>query len=321
MLDWNDLRFAIAVQRAGTMAGAARALGVEHTTVLRRLAALEHSLGMRVFERTPSGVRLTPAGTAVLSAAERVERGVCEVERAAAAQEHDEAPVRVATSDVFATYFLAGRLADFRARWPRAELSVIAEQRTVDLQRLEAEVAIRMATRDDFPPGEPGLVARKLGQVAWALYGSPHLLQRCGVAQGADPAGSARVVYDGSVPAPPWPTETSAGATVALRSSSVPVVRAAVEGGVGLGVLPCFVGDAGTPLVRLGEPVGWSTLWLVVHPDLQAAPRVRRVMDFVADVVTHDAGILRGEGGAATFDTAHVHPWVQDRREPTTVRR
>jgi DNA-binding transcriptional LysR family regulator len=291
MLNWDDLRFAVAAHRAKTMAGAARALGVKNSTVLRRIEALEVALGTRLFDRTPNGLHVTDAGVAVLAAVERVAEGVRDVERAAVASvEGEGAMVRMATSEAFAAGFLAARLVEFHQRWPRARLMLLTGKAFVNLQQLEAELAIRMLSRDEQPPAEANLLARKLGTVAWGLYGSRQYLSRQENAR-------EQIAYH-QTPAPflknPLP-----GEPISLLTTSAPVTYAAVAGGMGVGTIPCFVGDADETLARLGPPTGWSSLWLVVHPDLQSAPAVRRVIDFIVEIVKRDGALLRGEKARA----------------------
>jgi DNA-binding transcriptional LysR family regulator len=285
MLNWDDLRYAVAAHRAKTMAGAARLLGVKHSTVLRRIEALEEALGTRIFDRTPNGLRETEAGTAVLAAAERVEQGVFEVERTATARdESEDAVVRLATNELFAMHFLGARLAEFRRRRPHAQLMLLTGKAFVSLQQLDAEVAIRMISGQE-PPGESNLIARKLERVAWSLYGSRSYLDGRRAPEQISLQGQA----------PPWLGKPLQDAPISLWTTSLPVTHSFIAGGMGAGVIPCFVGDADDRLERLGPTVGWSTLWLVVHPDLQTTPRVRRVIDFVVEMVKRDGDLLRGE--------------------------
>src|SRR5688572_10842605 len=168
-LDWDDLRYFLEAARAQTLAGAARKLGIEHTTIGRRLAALERSLGAALVLRGPDGLRLTPLGERLLPIAEQIERTVHSLRDLA---EQGVSRVRLAVPSGFARLFAAG-LAALRAQHPDLMLEIVSGARIVDLEQSEADLAVRGAPIDD---GE--LIARRLCSLGWSLYAAPSYLER-----------------------------------------------------------------------------------------------------------------------------------------------
>jgi DNA-binding transcriptional LysR family regulator len=286
-LDWNDLRHVLALARGGSLVAAARILGVEHTTVGRRIAAIERDLGAKLFARTPEGHRLTPAGERALAAAEAVEGIVHGLEAAiAGGDDRPEGTVRVTTSEGF-TPLLIPHLARLYADQPRILVELLSANRTFDLARGEADIAVRMV-----PTTTPDLVARRVSTTGWALYGSADYVAKAGTP--ADPcvlAGHRIVGFDdplSGTPGAKWLSQRLAGTEIAIRGNSIPSVAAAVAAGLGLSCLPCLTGDRDSRLVRASPVVASGNMWLVVHPDRQASARVRIVWDFLLDVVARE---------------------------------
>lgn len=294
MLEWNDFRVFLAVARAGTLSGAARQLKVNQSTTSRRLAALEKSLGARLFDRKPSGYSLTTAGQAVLSDIENVEASATAVERKLLG--HDARPtgsVRLATSDSLATWYLIPRMPGFVAAHPGLTLALVTGNKPLNLARREADLSLRLVR-----PSEPNLIARKLGQGAWALYGSRDYLARRGRPRSHDLARHDVVGFDpelrgtaGAV----WLAKHARRAHVVLSTNSLTTQAAAVAAGLGLSPLPCLIGDV-DPAVERALPgvIGHHDIWLVVHPDVKDSARVRAVTDFLTRTLEADAALLSG---------------------------
>jgi DNA-binding transcriptional LysR family regulator len=292
--DWNDLRHFLAVYRGGTLAAAARELKVQHTTVGRRLDALEDRLGASLFLRTPDGYVLTEAGSAILPLAERIEQTVVSLEqRVTGADERLEGLVRLTTSEAFSG-FLVQRLTDLQARHPGLLVEVLAGNKTLDLARGEADLAIRLAAT-----GQPDLIQKSLGEVGWSLYASQLYVQRAGIPKSsADLRGHAVIAFDQSmagIPGAIWLEEHATGANVVLRGNSILSVLNAIVAGMGISVIPCFLGDADPTLQRLTpEVLGSRPLWLVFSPDRARLARVRAVIDFVTQMIGREMPRLRG---------------------------
>jgi DNA-binding transcriptional LysR family regulator len=293
-MDWNDLRYFLAVRRAGTLAGAARALKVEHSTVSRRLSALEDALGAKLFLRGPDGFSPTPAGDRLLPLAESMEAAVTAIDRQVAkGDERVEGTVRLTTSEVFSG-FVVKRLGPLRERHPDLIVEVLSGNQAFDLSRGEADLAIRVMNTTD-----PELVVRKIVECGWAMYAAAGYLERRGAPASPEAlAGHDVISFDETmarVPGALWLAAHGAGANVVLRGNSIMAVLNACLAGLGLTVLPCHLGDVEPTLVRVAPQVlGTRPMFLVVHPDMARVARVRVVMDFVVEMMTGEARLLEG---------------------------
>lgn len=294
MFDWENCRHFLAVARAGTLSGAARALHVDHATVSRRLSALEAELQAPLVERLPRSCRLTSMGAQLYEHAKAMETAAFAVERLArAAQEPMNGKVTLSAPPVLVTHLLASRLVDFRAEYAGIQLSVSAQTQQVSLSRREADVALRLVR-----PKEASSVVRKLGQMPFALYAS----------QGYVATHRAEdwtfIAYDAQfsdMPQQQWLLEIAGSRTVGCALSDIGSHLAAARAGAGVAGLPCFLGDAEPGLMRLEHEgaIFSRDIWLVVHRDLRRSAPVRAVMDFVAKVVAEQPGLGSALGGAA----------------------
>lgn len=279
-MDWEDLRHFVVLARTGSLSRAARELAVDHSTVARRVAALETALAVRLVDRLPRAYALTEDGRRVAAIGEKLEAEAHAVMRAAGAA--DPAPagsVRVSAPPVFASVVLAPRLGALRRAHPAIVLELVGESRSADLDRREADIALRLT-----PPRGDGLVTRKLGELTYGLYAAPTYAAAC------PPADYAFVAYDDSldrVPQQVWLHAVAAGRPLVFRANDVASLAAAARAGVGVAVLPDFLGAGDPALVRLRPPTPPPVrpLWLVVHDDLRRAGRVRATMDFLAAAV------------------------------------
>ncbi|PWC44792.1 LysR family transcriptional regulator [Azospirillum sp. TSO22-1] len=298
MLDWDDLRIVLAVARAGGIGGAAGTLGVNQSTVFRRLNALEESLGVRLFERLPGGYRATPAGEDMVGTAERMEEEVLSLARSLTGRDERLCGhLRVTASESLAHRPLVRHLAAFRAAHPGITLEVIVDNRTLALSRRESDIALR-ATR----PAEGDLYGRKLADVAWTVYGAPAYLDRAGSpAAPEDLADHALVGWDAGSPplkAAEWLRALAPDTAVVYRANSTLNQATACAAGLGLAVLPCFLGDAEPGLERVFAPIPALTreLWLVTHQDLKRTARVRAFLDVVGNGLARDRALFEGTG-------------------------
>lgn len=277
MFDWEDLRHFAVFARQGTLSAAARELKVDHATVARRLAALEAALTLALVDRRPRAYVLTEDGARLAALAQGMEEAAFAVGRAArAARPGLAGEVTISAPPSMATMLIAPRLGELRARHPDIHVRLIGEKRSASLSRREADLAVRL-TR----PSEKQLVARKIGSLAFALYGAPaYLAQRA-------PAAYEFIAYDeGSddLPQQRWLLAHAGTRRIVLRTNDLEAQAASVAAGVGLALLPRFIGDRHDGLQRIdleGKPVS-REIWLVVHTDLRRAPPVRAVMDLVA---------------------------------------
>jgi DNA-binding transcriptional LysR family regulator len=289
-LNWDDLRYFLAIARKRTLAGAARELKVEHTTAGRRLGALEAAVGAPLALRRPDGIELTRLGRALVVLAEDVERAVDAVVEVVASE---RARVRVAVPSGFVGLF-DDRLAELGEREPAFTLELVSGSRSVDLKRGEADVALRIG-----PIADPELVARKVGEVGFSLYASRAYLARRPAPADVDDLRGHRVVgYDrslGALPPAKWLEARAKVAAVVLRCREMVDMLDAARAGAGLAVLPCFLGSGEPKLVRLTPRVVATGTILLVHPREAARSRsTRALLRFLSGVLADQAGVLRG---------------------------
>lgn len=279
------MRFLLAVARDGSLSGAARTLGVEHSTVARRVGALEASLGVRLFDRLPRRWTLTSEGEALLEPAERLEREALAFDRAASSATGLSGTVRMSAPPVFASQFLVPLLATRMDRWQHIDLDLVGEARTANLHRQEADLSIRF-----MRPTEPGLAARKVGELSFRLYAAPAWQER-------DETDWRFVGYGASLGGVPHQLQLARMAgerPFVLRSNDLATVHRACRSGMGLAMLPVFLarGDAGLVEMPLPEPIAAREIWCVVHPDVRRSPRVRLVADLMAELIQENAAAL-----------------------------
>jgi len=291
-MDWDDLRYFLAIARAGTLMRAASALGVNSTTVGRRLAALEEHVHARLFDRTPDGYALTVAGRDLLFRAERMEEQALALQREVlGADQRLSGSVRVTATEMIATRFVMPHLPRFRAQRPDVTLELECSNRSVNLARGEADIALRLSR-----PREENLVTRRLADVPLALYAAPSYLQARGTPADPDTSlhGHELLVFADTRAfrvENAWLQPRIDGARIALRSDSVSSIFAATLAGLGIALLPRSAAEHEPGLVRLEtastpEP---RVIWQTVHQDLQKSARVRAVLDFLAEILARKA--------------------------------
>jgi DNA-binding transcriptional LysR family regulator len=286
-MNWDDLRFFLALAQASTLVAAARSLGVDATTVGRRLAALETALGAQLFERHPEGLHPTSAGAHLLVRAARIAEEATAAEREIrGADQRAQGSVRVTAGDGLVAMVLTPRLGELLARHPGLDVELRAENRAVDLSRREADLGVRL-----FRPREPGLVARRLALMPLRLYGSEAYFARRGRPTSARTLARHDFVdYDATLartPAATWLREELPDARIVLRSNATMTLVAAAVAGLGLVLLPELLGRADARLIpvlpRLELPT--RELWLVFHGDLRPHARVQAVSHWLLDVL------------------------------------
>jgi DNA-binding transcriptional LysR family regulator len=279
-MSWDDLRYLLSISRRGTLTGAAGELGVTHTTVGRRLAALERQLGVRLFHRTPEGLVPTPAGQEMLEAAQQMEAEALGVQRRIMGQDAElRGALRVSIFD-FLLWKCGGALESFVTRYPGVDLTLTATLDPVSLTRREADVAIRLT---DSPPET--LIGRRVCEVGFAVYASEALVARIGpeAPYGAYPW----IGWDERLPVTGWfdrwLAEHAPGARVAMRVDENALLRRhVVRAGLGAFFLPCFEGDALPDLRRLGPVHFTRQIWLLTLPELRHTRRVRSFIEHMA---------------------------------------
>ena len=288
-LDWNDLRYFLAVARSGSTLSAGKALRVSHSTAARRLAALEEALNLTLFEHRATGYALTPAGEALVEAAEAMEAAADQVADVAARQSREASgTVRLTVAEVFALTMIAPILRDLRQAHPAIRIELDSSEEHRDLAAGEADVALRM-TRN---PEGGGLVGRRIATTFWTFYGSRDYAAAHGLPSQYDKL-KGHVIIGGGSPLPwklyrSWLKRHGYIDDVAMHHGTTTGLLAAVRAGVGLAVLPSIVADLDPDLIMcFPAPAEYHIdLWLLTHERLRNTPRVRIVLDFLADRLT-----------------------------------
>jgi len=282
--DWNDLRFLLAVARSGSTLAAARALRVSQSTVHRRIAELESCIGGQLAKRHPSGYRLTELGEELLPRVEQIEQAIDAFKRhLVSADSQLIGTVRV-TCPTMVAYRLrqSSLLQLFHAGHPGLRAELVLSDQIVDLAKGEADIAIRAS-----PPEDDALIARKIAEGRWALYGSRSYVERHGRPEHQADI-NRHFIIEGrgamaNYPAVLWLRSVAPHATVGASCDYWASYVLALKSGAGLAPLHIRVGDQEGDLVRLFDigPELVTPFYLVVHRDLQRTPRVRAFFDFV----------------------------------------
>jgi DNA-binding transcriptional LysR family regulator len=278
-LDWDDLRYVLALSRTGRLARAARRLRVNETTIARRLARIERVLGSRLFERVNGALKTTEVGLVAVRYAERIEVDVDEIKNAATgADAKADGSVRLTAIPLLLNRLLVPALPALLEANPLLHLQLVAEPRNLSLIDREADIALRLAR----PDKEHRTIARRIGELAYAIYGPAGVPSRM----------LSWITYDNlsALPHVKWiedaiRREPKAGTRLAVNDSDVAVH--AIRTGLGRSLLPCSIGDREPGLSRLSgrQPVLTRELWLLVHPELRHLARIRAVIDWIERVL------------------------------------
>ena len=270
-LPWDDLRCVLAVARAGSLSGAARELGLEHSTIFRRLNSIEKRLGVKLFERSRSGYTPTANGEFAAAAASAMESEALAIERRMlGADARLTGVVRLATSELFAGFLLPQVLKDFMEAHPAIEIELDVSSRVVDLARREADLALRATSA---PPDH--LIGREVGEVRYAVYGT----QQYAGTSTAELADLPWLGFDENIAylaIARWQRTAHPDSKARVRFNSLaPMLQAAAEG-LGIAVLPLFAADYHASLSRLSPVLDQPRmkLWVLSHRETRENARV-----------------------------------------------
>jgi molybdate transport repressor ModE-like protein len=280
MIDWDDVRYLLAVARVGSVRAAAQRLRVNHSTVLRRIAQLEERLGAQMFEKLPSGYRLTDAGEEVLEFADQMEASSNQLEtRVFGRDQSVRGLLRVTLAPPLATHLLMTDFADFARLHPEVEMEIQSSDEPVNLTNREADVAIRVVyDRNALAPNLHGLKGPE-------LFGGVYMSRDLIAAWRAGAADRIRWVVRNNHGIPDWAREGEVRTTeVSVRTTDAGAQIVAARHGLGMTTLPCFVGDADPLLVRVpGTGLHmYGTLWLLMQGETRKTKRVRLFTEFVS---------------------------------------
>lgn len=287
MFEWGDLRHFLAVAKSGSTLSAAKILGVNQTTVARRIAALEEALGEKLFEKTAGGYRLTELGSAMVQSAERVESEVEGFSRMVAQRSRKLlGMIRVTTNDVLADCLLTPWLREFTQRFPVVQVETIITDRQMDLSRGEADIALRAATLSQGPLGD-NVVVRRLATGKWGVYASRAYVADNGLPTNPDELAAHPIIAGSGELSrfdPAFMKQVKAkGAVIRQASSSILNIAGAIKSGLGCGPLPCVLGelDPELQLCFLFDEADFALL-LITREEMRNLPHVRAFNDFIA---------------------------------------
>jgi len=314
---WDDLRYVLAVAEQGTLSGAARSLGVNHSTVLRRISAFEDKKGVRVFERTGTGYTLRPESNHLLNALRTIEDQVHGLDRAIARQGLElDGPVRITTTDTFAAAGFMKHVAHFQQQHPGVIVELNTTNSYVDFSRLEADITVRPTLT--LPPEMEG---ERACEIVLKVYGTPEYLgQNTGTSYaahkwlGVGPPISTTLVGD-------WQRQHVPDAAIILKSNSFADLGSVAATGLGLAMLPCCIGDPSPDLVRAenfpDSLTSW--IWVATHRDMSGSAKVQSILRYFASAIRGDADLFAGRVAGESADPVGRHHTRHGMAENMTV--
>lgn len=291
-LDWDDIRHFLEVVRCGSATQAAIRLGINHTTIYRRISALEDRLGKCLFERSNNGWVITPVGERIVAFAESMAEDANNIERHILADSHElSGLLRVTAADHCADTLVMPAIRKFILRYPEVNLEVVATAAELDLAAREADVALRGT---DEPP--PNLVGKRITRIGNAIYGTQALKKRAAADPYAEDLPCITWVGDGYT-RPTWIEKSFPNTRRIYRTTSVPVMLAMAREGIGIAQLACVYGDPDRKLHRVKarhvEP--GPALWVLSHVDLRTTARVRIFRDFLVEELEKQKDLIEGK--------------------------
>ena len=285
-MNWDDLRFFLALSREGSVSGAGRALGVKHTTVARRISALEERLGTRLFDRLPDGYAMTQAAENMFEHALEMETLAQAADRQVFGRDAELAgPLKLTVAHDLANLLIFPKLRIFTETYPHIDLQLITTTGLVDLAAREADIALRLTAK---PPDY--LVGRKVLPMRHGVYGTTRTLKKL-----SDPVNV--ILFRGDTEHPPWVTENFPNARTVMRVDDVSSMAVATRNHLGLSRMPCYIGDSDPGLRRLDVPLKLSDwgVWILSHVDLRATARVRVCREFLLNTIEQQRSLILGE--------------------------
>jgi len=284
-MDWDDLRYFLALTRERSVSGAGRALGVKHTTVARRIQALEDDLSTRLFDRLPDGYAMTQAGENLYEHALAMEEQAQSIDRkifGLDAQLQGELTL-TAAHDVLSR-LVVPHLGQFNRAYPSINLQLLSTSGLVDLAARQADIALRMtATPPEY------LIGKKVLPLRHGIYGSNRYLKKYSTP-------SHLLLWSGDVAQPEWAKKHFPNADVCIRANELTTLLACVNNHMGIARLPCYIADSETYLRRIDVPLtpsAWE-VWVLSHVDLRDSARVRACRDFLVDIIEQQKDLIEG---------------------------
>jgi DNA-binding transcriptional LysR family regulator len=287
LFNWDDLKPFLAVARAGSTLAGAKLLGVSQPTIQRRITALEKALGCQLFERHPSGYRLSTSGAELCACAEQVEKAVHDFNRQVQLRDGKlSGTIRVTCPELLASRVVTPMIGAFQRQHPDVKIELLTTDRSLDLTSGEADIAIRPYEIAPHGERESALIQRKVGEAPWAVYASRVYVERHGKPSTPEEISWHTIITaDGTAfhtRTTRWLQNQAPAAVISVRSGSLLGLLASTKAGAGLALLPVGLGDPDPELVRILDPSPpvVVSLYLLMHPDLRSTPRFRTFFDF-----------------------------------------
>lgn len=287
-MNWDDMRLFLAVARSGSISGAAKQLGVQHSTISRRIRQFELTLSARLIKRKKGGYELTSAGECVKQAATKIEREVLAVDGALLGKDtHLTGPLRVTAINNMASSVLMPMFADFSNKHPQVTLQVIVSNLDASLAQRDADVAIRLT---NSPPDT--LIGKRIVTVASTIYGSHSYIEKLRK-QNMEPNW---IGVDCCRSHKTWTKQASNEQSHNIICDDTLLTLAAIKADLGVSILPCFMGDAEPQLERFCEPNPAYDLglWILLHPDLRRTARVLSFRDHMISAINEKQALFEG---------------------------
>lgn len=294
-MDWSDLNLVLAICRSGTLSGAAKTLRINYTTVFRRINAIEKKLAVRLFDRQPTGYAMTEAGELIKRSAERIDEEVMALSRELLGKDlRLQGSIRITAPEGVALRLLAPHLAAFCKQHPDINLELIATSSPLRLSKREADLAVRVTNK---PPDN--YIGREVCKCRHGIYASPDYLENN---KGLSLDDHLWVMFEDSFeisPLPSWRKKFYPKSRVVFSSNNTLAVIDAAKRGLGVTLLPCFLGDRDPGLVRtIHTPVELNfSLWILIHPDLRHTARIKALMTYLLGELEKEKSAIEGIGG------------------------
>jgi len=296
MDSWDNRKVFLAVARLSSVSKAAKSLGVSRSTIMRRITALEKELGVRLFERLPEGYFTTDAGNEMFHSAERIETETISVDRLISGRDNElSGKIRIAIPGVLATHLLMPEFTEFAHAHPDIKLIIAPSYDMVNLTKGEADIAIRVSNN---PPQD--LIGRRVLTMARAAYVNCDYLPQGSSSQASTDIKSELnwIAWSDNPSSQQWMRETDfADTPIGSIIEDPHATLNAVHAGLGMAILPCFMGDAATGLYRMppGSPVLQADIWVLTHQDLRNTARIRKFTSFITDALLRHRDLIEGK--------------------------
>jgi len=290
-MNWDDMRFFLAIVRANSLSGAARLLNVSQPTVSRRLANMEKQFGVRLFDRTTAGFEISAAGADILETAQHVEEELNSIDRKVFGRDWRlSGKLRLTCTEVMSNQYLAPHMAGFLKQHPDIDLSIVCTFQHLSLSRREADVAIRVTST---PPDT--LIGRRVVKAAMAVYGAKSKTRSNGKI--SDLSMCEWIGWQDDTYNRKFITNLYPDVMIRHRVDDMQTMQAMVRAGMGVAILPVYMADPDPSIRRIiDQPISEIApdIWVLTHPDVRRMARVRIFADFITKALIADRDLFEG---------------------------